>query len=77
MPIYDYQCQGCGHQFETLVRGGVTPACPRCNSVALDKQVTAPLPPGKSKAKLAAWRARAAREGHLSNYSKAEQKKAV
>lgn len=77
MPLYDFHCQTCGHRFETLVRSGSTPVCPQCNGIALDKQVSAPIPPGKSKAKLAAWRAKAAREGHLSNFSKSEQKKTV
>lgn len=75
MPIFDYQCQACGHHFEALVRAGSTPACPQCQSAALDKLLSAPIPPGKSKAKLAAWRAKAGREGHMSNYSKAEQSK--
>ncbi len=75
MPLYDYQCQACGHRFETLTRAGSTPVCPRCNSMALDKQISAPVAPGKSKAIIAANRAKAARGGHLSNYSKPEQKK--
>ena len=74
MPLYDYQCQTCGHHFETLVRAGSTPVCPQCNSGSLEKQLSAPVAPGKSKAIIAANRARAAREGHLSNYAKSEQK---
>jgi putative FmdB family regulatory protein len=33
MPIFEYQCQGCGYIFEKfqLVRNGVeTPGCPKC-----------------------------------------------
>jgi putative FmdB family regulatory protein len=71
MPIYNYQCQDCGQHFEKLVRADSTPTCPHCNSAALQKQVSAPTAPGKSKAIIAANRARAARAGHLSNYSKA------
>jgi putative FmdB family regulatory protein len=77
MPLYDYQCQACGHYFETLVRVNSIPACPLCNSVSLEKQMSAPVAPGKSKAIIAANRAKAAREGHLSNYAKAEQRKLV
>lgn len=32
MPIFEYQCTGCGHQFEKLVMGQETPVCPDCNS---------------------------------------------
>ena len=37
MPIYDYTCQACGHQFELLVRGQRTPACPSCKSKKLER----------------------------------------
>jgi putative FmdB family regulatory protein len=30
MPIYEYQCQTCGHEFEALVFGRETPRCPSC-----------------------------------------------
>jgi putative FmdB family regulatory protein len=32
MPIYEYTCQTCGHDFEYLVRNGAAPACPKCGS---------------------------------------------
>lgn len=32
MPIFEYQCKGCGHEFERLVFGGEKPACPACAS---------------------------------------------
>lgn len=40
MPIFEYACSGCGHAFETLVRSGSTPDCPRCHSTALQKQLS-------------------------------------
>ena len=40
MPIYEYSCKGCGHQFETLVRNGSTPACPACASTELERQLS-------------------------------------
>jgi putative FmdB family regulatory protein len=40
MPIFEYACRACGHQFETLVRGAETPACERCASPALDKKLS-------------------------------------
>jgi len=37
MPIYEYQCRACQHQFEALVRKGDTPAFPACMSADLEK----------------------------------------
>jgi len=40
MPLYEYQCQSCSHQFELLVRGGDTPQCPSCCSTALERRLS-------------------------------------
>jgi putative FmdB family regulatory protein len=32
VPLYEYVCRACAHQFEELVSGGVTPCCPRCRA---------------------------------------------
>jgi len=40
MPIYEYACTGCGHEFEKLVRGDMTPACPRCQATRLEKKLS-------------------------------------
>jgi putative FmdB family regulatory protein len=40
MPIFEYACQDCGHKFETLVRSGTAPTCPKCQSTQLDKQLS-------------------------------------
>jgi len=33
MPIYDFRCRACGHDFEALVRSGDPPVCcPSCQS---------------------------------------------
>jgi putative FmdB family regulatory protein len=37
MPLYEYKCQACGHDFETLVRGAERPACPACQSHDLER----------------------------------------
>jgi putative FmdB family regulatory protein len=37
MPIYDFRCRGCGHEFEALVRAGDVPACPSCKSGDLER----------------------------------------
>lgn len=40
MPIYEYACQDCGKQFETLVRSDTVPECPACHSVSLEKKLS-------------------------------------
>jgi putative FmdB family regulatory protein len=37
MPIYEYQCRGCGHRFEALVRGSPAPPCPECQGQNLER----------------------------------------
>jgi putative FmdB family regulatory protein len=40
MPLFEYECRGCGHHFEYLTRQGQTPACPSCQGVDLQKQLS-------------------------------------
>jgi putative FmdB family regulatory protein len=42
MPIFEYSCDACHHEFETLVRTGDTPACPSCAGTALTKRLSLP-----------------------------------
>jgi len=37
MPIYEYRCTACEHEFEQLVRTGDTPACPSCKAETLER----------------------------------------
>jgi putative FmdB family regulatory protein len=37
MPIYEYRCLACGHQFEALVRAHDTPVCESCQSTELER----------------------------------------
>jgi putative FmdB family regulatory protein len=48
MPMYQYVCQECETEFETLVNRGEEPECPKCASVDLEKQ---PSMPGIAQAK--------------------------
>jgi len=43
MPIYEYRCDSCGHQFETIQKVSEAPlqACPQCQKNALVKKVSA------------------------------------
>ena len=40
MPIYEFACKACGQEFETLTRASTLPACPTCQSTALDKKLS-------------------------------------
>jgi putative FmdB family regulatory protein len=40
MPIFEYACRACGHEFETLVRSVETPSCVSCASVDLEKKLS-------------------------------------
>ena len=44
MPIYEYQCQECGHALEAIQRLADNPLvdCPACSKPGLKKQVSAP-----------------------------------
>ena len=43
MPIYEYQCQNCGHEMEALQKMADAPLtrCPACNEDSLKKLVSA------------------------------------
>jgi putative FmdB family regulatory protein len=40
MPLFEYQCRKCRHQFEALVIGARKPSCPKCGSEDLEKRVS-------------------------------------
>lgn len=40
MPIFEFRCASCGHQFEALVRSTEPPRCPACESATLEKQLS-------------------------------------
>jgi len=44
MPIFEYECRGCGERFEDLIRNRADEdalACPSCGSKDLAKQMSA------------------------------------
>jgi putative FmdB family regulatory protein len=47
MPIYGYDCNDCGNQFEKLVRSSDKPACPACESTNLKRQLSLIAEPAK------------------------------
>ena len=42
MPMYDFHCRGCGHEFEALVRAHDTEPtrCPSCQSTDVERQLS-------------------------------------
>ncbi len=43
MPIYEYQCQACGHEFETMQKMSDPKLtdCPKCETASLVKKISA------------------------------------
>jgi len=43
MPIYEYQCQDCGHEIEKIQKMSDSPLtdCPSCNTASLVKKISA------------------------------------
>lgn len=55
MPIFEYACQGCGREFETLVRSSSPPPqCPSCQGTDLHKKLSTFAPMGGAQAAPAA-----------------------
>lgn len=77
MPLHDYCCSDCGQTFERLVRGDTVPPCPHCGSTRLERLLSLTAPQGKSAGIIKRARHQAAREGHMSHYSRAERGKAL
>ena len=44
MPIYEYKCSNCGHQFEKIQKFSDDPLkkCPKCDKNALNKLISSP-----------------------------------
>ena len=74
MPLYSFLCAECDKYVELLINAGDTPACPCCHSQDMKRLVSRVAPPGKSRSIVKSARAQAAREGHLSNYSRPERR---
>ncbi|MFL2721303.1 MAG: FmdB family zinc ribbon protein [Gammaproteobacteria bacterium] len=44
MPIYEYKCSNCGHQFEKIQKFSDKPSkvCPKCSTDGLKKLISSP-----------------------------------
>lgn len=40
MPIFEYVCRECHHQFEALVYGKEKAVCPKCHATSLEPQLS-------------------------------------
>jgi len=40
MPIFEYACASCGHEFEELIFGSEQPRCPACESDRAEKKLS-------------------------------------
>ncbi|HEU5142253.1 MAG TPA: zinc ribbon domain-containing protein [Solirubrobacterales bacterium] len=48
MPIYEFECKGCGRRFEELVHAEATDlACPDCGSTRTSRLLSPVSPPGR------------------------------
>jgi putative FmdB family regulatory protein len=45
MPIYEYECDQCRHEFELLIRGQEQAACPKCGTVRVHKLLSVTATP--------------------------------
>jgi putative FmdB family regulatory protein len=41
VPIYEYRCRACGHEFERLVRGSDASDCPSCSAPDVERLISA------------------------------------
>jgi putative FmdB family regulatory protein len=46
MPIYEFECEGCGARFEELVATGGSAACPDCGAERVRRLYSRVSPPG-------------------------------
>ena len=75
MPLYSFHCATCDSEIELLVGMNETPICQECGGTQLVRLLSRVAPDLKHKGHAKAMRSAAAREGHLSNFSRAERKR--
>jgi len=52
MPLYEYACEQCSHEFEALVYDGEEVECPKCLGRQLHRNLSLPGPPRTAGASL-------------------------
>jgi len=58
MPLYDFHCRSCGHEFEALVRPQHPPECPSCHGGDLERLLSSFAVSSEEKTKAAVKSAR-------------------
>jgi putative FmdB family regulatory protein len=48
VPIYEFECEGCGEVFEELVAAGAAAPCPECGSERTRRLMSTVSPPGRT-----------------------------
>jgi putative FmdB family regulatory protein len=73
MPIYDYRCEGCGHEMEALQKVSDPPLtdCPECGRPALKKQIS----PVAFRLKGSGWYETDFKQGNKKNLHESGDKK--
>ncbi|MFG1422256.1 FmdB family zinc ribbon protein [Roseixanthobacter liquoris] len=74
MPLYSFHCAQCDKDVELLVGFSEKPLCPSCGGADMQRLMSRVAPEGKSAGIIKSARAQAAREGHLSNFSRSERR---
>jgi putative FmdB family regulatory protein len=69
VPLFDFRCRACRHEFEALVRKQVEPPCPSCGGVDLERLLSsfAVSSAEKTQAAATAKRKRQATRAHQDN----------
>jgi len=82
MPLYEYRCRNCSHEFEQIVKIGETPPCPQCGAadperllslsvrVSTDKTRKRALADGRRRGRAVRLEKEAAQREYERNYIK-------
>jgi len=73
MPLYEYRCLKCGHEFEALVRAPETPTCENCHGTELERLLSMFAVSSESTRKATLSRARQANKKVLRDKAIAER----
>lgn len=44
MPLFEFRCETCQHDFEELIRSNEQPVCPKCGHTKVEKLFSVPAP---------------------------------
>ena len=77
MPIYEYRCESCKHEFEALVRSSDVPACEKCGATKLERLLSLPAIKSESTHALAmkAAKRRDTKQGKENEYTQRQYEK--